>query len=137
MNIKLTLFFDGAFWSALFERLDFNRYEAAKVVFHTEPSDQEVLDYILQRYSALHFSPAITNTERTLVRKINPKRLQRLVHKETAPACIGTKAQQALKLDHEAKKEQHKSLAKFRKDEAADAKFQLRQEKKRKKHKGH
>ncbi|MBU2703936.1 hypothetical protein Ga0466249_005086 [Sporomusaceae bacterium BoRhaA] len=47
MNIKLTLFFDGAFWTALFERSNLEHYEVSKVVFHTEPSNQEVLDYVL------------------------------------------------------------------------------------------
>ncbi|MCC5465410.1 DUF2992 family protein [Pelosinus baikalensis] len=68
---------------------------------------------------------------------MNPKRLQRLVQKEIENAGISTKAQQALKQDQEARKLQRKSLSKFKKDEIAEAKFQLRQKKKKEKQKGH
>ncbi|MCE5285132.1 MAG: YjdF family protein [Pelosinus sp.] len=136
MNIKLTLFFDGAFWSALFERIDVHSYAAAKVVFPTEPSNEEMLAYILSRYNTLRFSPAI-KVDNAHPRKINPKRLQRLVHKETMDAGIGTKAQKALKLEQETKKAQRTSLSKVKKAEAATAKFELRQDKKKEKHKGH
>jgi hypothetical protein len=137
LNIKLTLFFDGAFWAALFERINLDYYEVSKVVFHTEPSNQEILDYVLHHYNSLHFSPAISNADDIHILKISPKRLQRLIRKETTPAGIGTKAQQALKLDQEAGKLQRKSLSKLKKDAVAKAKFQLRQKKKKEKQKGH
>lgn len=137
MNIKLTLFFDGTIWIGFFERSTVEDYSVTRVVFHTEPSNQEVLDYILHHYNDLVFSSAIPNADRTSIPKINPKRLQRLVQKEIETVGIGTKAQQALKLDQEARKLQRKSLSKLKKDEATEAKFQLRQKKKKEKQKGH
>ncbi|MBP2629933.1 MAG: hypothetical protein H6Q70_561 [Firmicutes bacterium] len=70
-------------------------------------------------------------------RKINPKRLQRLVKKEVDNVGIGTKAQQALKLDQEVHKLQRKSLSTMKKREIAEINFQLHQRKKKEKQKGH
>lgn len=137
MNIKLTLFFDGVIWIGFFERSSVENYSIARVVFHTEPSNQEILDYILYHYNELIFSSAIPNTGSTSIPKINPKRLQRLVQKEIETVGIGTKAQQALKLDQENRKLQRKSLSKLKKAEATEARFQLRQKKKKEKQKGH
>lgn len=137
MNIKLTLFFEGAFWIGLFERSDLRNYTVARAIFHTEPSNQEVLEYILYQYNELDFAWPILNDEAFCIRKINPKRLQRLVRKEIDNVGIGTKAQQALKLDQEARKLQRKSSAKLKKHEIAEANFQLQQKKKKEKQKGH
>ena len=137
MNIKLTLFFDGVIWIGFFERSDLENYAISRVVFHTEPSNQEVLDYILHHYTELIFSSSISNTDGISIPRINPKRLQRLVQKEIENVGIGTKAQQALKLDQEARKLQRKSLSKLKKDEVAEAKFQLRQKKQKENQKGH
>ena len=50
---------------------------------------------------------------------------------------IGTKAQQAIKLDYENNKNERKTLSKERHEEEEELKFQKKQEKKRKKKKGH
>ncbi len=56
---KLTVLFDPPFWAGLFEREAGGRYEACKVIFGPEPSDQEVYQYLLDHYQHLEFSPAL------------------------------------------------------------------------------
>ncbi len=99
---KLTVLFDPPFWVGLFEREHGGRYEACRVVFGREPRDFEVYAYVLDRYSRLAFSPALP-AESGQARDPNPKRAQRLARRQTLPAGIGTKAQQALQLQREKK----------------------------------
>jgi hypothetical protein len=68
---------------------------------------------------------------------VNPKRLQRVIKKETSALGIGTKAQQAIKLDYEARKQEIKKASKEKREELKQIKFQMRQEKKKEKKKGH
>lgn len=49
--------------------------------------------------------------------KIGYKRMQRKVKKEQEKGSIGTKAQNALKLQYEERKQDRKNLAKARKEE--------------------
>ena len=67
----------------------------------------------------------------------NPKKLQREIHKQMLDRGTGTKSQQALKLQQEQRKQQRKS--KSREDKLAEEKkmFDLKQKKKKEKHRGH
>ncbi len=49
---------------------------------------------------------------------------------------IGTKSQQALKLQHEENKEMRRSLSKEKREEEEQRKFALRQQKRKEKHRG-
>lgn len=136
MNIKLTVFFDDPFWVGVFERTYDGMLETSRVVFGAEPKDFEVYSFILNSYFSLRFSrPYKAEAEES--RRINPKRLQRLVRKETNGSGIGTKAQQAIKLEQEAKKHENKKLSKEKKEEIERLKFEKRREKNKEKKKGH
>lgn len=63
--------------------------------------------------------------------------MQRKVKKEQEKEIIGTKAQNALKLQYEERKQDRKNLAKNRKEEEKERLFNLKQEKRKAKHKGH
>lgn len=88
-----------------------------------------------KHYYDLQFSPAVE----TIVKKDkkNPKRVLRDVKKQLQNNGIGTKSQQALKLQHELKKEEYKSNSKHKKQMDAEQKFKLKQQKKKAKHRGH
>ena len=138
MNIpvaKLTILFDAPFWIGLYERTENGRYEVAKFTFGAEPKDCEVYVWLLTNWRALRFSPSI-RVAGELERRINPKRMQRLIQQQTAASSVGTKAQQALKLQQEAGKLVRKTNAKEAREAAKERQFQLRQEKQREKHKG-
>lgn len=138
MNVtsKLTIFFEGPFWVGVFERFFEGNYEISKVVFGSEPKDCEVYELILKNFNNIPFSTAIP-METEDHKKINPKRLQRKIKKETENNGIGTKAQNAIKLQMEASKSLRKSNAKVFKEKQKERKFELKQLKKKEKHRGH
>lgn len=135
-SIKLTVFFEGMFWVGIFERIYEGKYEASRVVFGAEPKDYDVYAFILKNYTKLKFSSSILQEE-SPERKINPKRLQREIKKETENKEIGTKAQLAMKLQHEENKTERTKKTKMMKEEEQKERFELRQSKKKEKHKGH
>ena len=83
----------------------------------------------------MKFSPAVD----TVVKepKRNPKRIQREAKKQVQETGIGTKSQQALKLQQEQNKQERKVISREKREEDQLRMFELKQQKKREKHKGH
>ena len=135
MSGKLTVFFEDPFWVGIFERTTDKKLSAAKVTFGAEPKDYEVLEFINRNYYHLQFSPAVE----TIVKdtKKNPKRAQREAKKQTLETGIGTKSQQALKLQQEKNKQERKVRSREQREAENQRLFELKQMKKREKHKGH
>ncbi|EPY2273242.1 YjdF family protein [Clostridium sporogenes] len=134
--IKLIVLFDDPFWIGIFEKQDKDKIQICKVVFGGEPKDYEVYDFILKNYYNLKFSEPIS-IDKKPKKKINPKKMQREIKKTVQEKGIGTKAQQALKLDHENKKTERTIKSKENREKEKKLKFEKRQEKKAKKKKGH
>ena len=134
-NGMLTVYFDEPFWVGVFERTENGRLSAAKVTFGAEPRDREVLDFILKHYYELRFSPAVET--KTKPAADNPKRRQRNARKQMTSSGIGTKSQQALKLMQEQTKTERRQLSKEQREAEKQRQFELRQQKRREKHKGH
>lgn len=133
---KLTVFFEEPFWVGIYEREDNGRYESCKITFGAEPKDYEVYDYLLKNWYKLRFSPSIEAAS-PAEKRMNPKRIQRAVKKQMQGAGIGTKAQQALKLQQEQGKLERKTLNHGQKEAEKERQFELRQEKRKAKHRGH
>jgi len=133
---KLTVVFEDPFWIGVFEREDHRRYEVCKITFGAEPKDYEVYQYFLKNWCQLRFSPPI-EAEGKAEKKINPKRLQRHIHRQIAEIGIGTKAQQALKLQQEQGKLERKERSREQRDAEKERQFELRQGKRKEKHRGH
>ncbi|MHB9922963.1 YjdF family protein [Clostridium botulinum] len=134
--IKLTVLFDEPFWIGIFEKQDQDKIQICRVVFGQEPKDYEVYDFILKNYYNLKFSGPIAIVKKPK-KEINPKRMQRKIKKTVQENGIGTKAQQALKLDYENKKTERKIKSKEDHEKLKKLKFEKRQQKKAKKKKGH
>ena len=83
----------------------------------------------------LEFSPPI-QAEVFIERKLNPKRMQREIQSQLQDKGVGTKAQQALKLQHEQCKLERKTKSREQKEAEKDRQFAIRQEKKKAKHRG-
>lgn len=134
VNGKLTVYFDEPFWVGVFEKIEDGKLSATKVTFGAEPKDYEVYEFILKHYYSLQFSPAVATIAMKTIR--NPKRMQRDIRKQLRDTGIGTKSQQALKLQQEQNKQEHK--VKSREQKLAEAKrmFELKQQKKKEKHRG-
>ncbi len=134
-NGMLTVYFDEPFWVGVFERTENGKLSAAKVTFGAEPREQEVLDFILKHYYELRFSPAVETKTKSAAD--NPKRRQRNARKQLTSSGIGTKSQQALKLMQEQTKAERRQLTKEQREAEKQRQFEIRQQKRREKHKGH
>ena len=132
---SLTILFENPFWIGLYERFDDDKYEVCKITFGAEPKDYEVYDFLLSNWHMLKFSPPV-KTESVIEHKINPKRMQREINSQLENKGIGTKAQQALKLQHEQNKIERKTQSREQKEAEKERQYALRQEKKKAKHRG-
>lgn len=135
MKSSLTILFEDPFWIGLYERIDDGKYEVCKITFGAEPKDYEIYDFLLKNWHKLKFSPPV-KADRGEEYKISPKRMQREINSQLENKGIGTKAQQALKLQHEQTKMERKTRSREQKDAEKERKFALRQEKKKAKHRG-
>ena len=131
----LTVYFEDPFWVGVFERIQDGKLSAVKVTFGAEPKDYEIQEFILKNYYRLQFSPAVAAVVKEARR--NPKKMQRDVNRHLQNTGIGTKSQQALKLQQEQNKQERKTKARCRKQAEAERMFELKQQKKTEKHKGH
>ena len=131
---KLTVFFENPFWVGVFERIENGKLSVAKVTFGAEPKDYEVYEFVLKHYCDLQFSPAVATVVKES--KQNPKRIQRDIKKSLAKNGIGTKSQQALKLQQEQNKQKRKVKSREQKLAETERLFELRQQKKKEKHRG-
>ena len=135
MKSSLTILFENPFWIGLYERIDGDKYEVCKITFGAEPKDYEIYDFLLKNWHKLKFSPPV-KTDKVEEQKINPKRMQRKINSQLENKGIGTKAQQALKLQHEQTKIERKTKSREQKEAEKERQFVLRQEKKKAKHRG-
>ena len=132
---KLTVYFEEPFWIGIFERIEDGKLSVAKVTFGAEPKDYEVQEYVQKYYFSLKFSPAVDAVAKDIKR--NPKRMQREAKKQMQEIGIGTKSQRALKLQQEQNKQERKVRSQEKKEAEKLRMFELKQQKKREKHKGH
>ena len=135
VNGKLTVYFEEPFWIGVFERIEDGKLSVAKVTFGAEPKDYEVQEYIQKHYASLKFSPAVDAVVKDIKR--NPKRMQREARRQMQETGIGTKSQQALKLQQEQNKQERKIRSREKKEAEELRMFEMKQQKKREKHKGH
>ena len=134
---SLTVLFEDPFWIGLFEMIDQQGLRACKVTFGAEPTDKEVMEFIDKNWHRLQFSQEVeapTESERD---KVNPKRQLREAKKQMQSQGIGTKSQQALKLQQEQNKIERKQRSKAEREAEKQRQFDLRQAKKKEKHRGH
>ena len=131
---KLTVFFEEPFWVGVFERVSEGKLSVCKVTFGTEPKDYEVYDFALKNYYRLRFSPAVAAAVKETGH--NPKRVQREVRKQVQNTGIGTKSQQALKLQQEQLKTERRIESREQREAEKQRQFELKQQKRKEKHRG-
>lgn len=132
---SFTVFFEDPFWVGVYERVSGSSLKAGKVTFGAEPTDQEVYQWVLRNSHLLTLSPAVTFQERPSCRA-NPKRLQRDASRLMTSHGVGTKAQQALKLQQEQKKQEHQTRSRENRQLEKERRRQLHLQKKKEKHRG-
>ena len=131
---KLTVYFEDPFWVGIFELIDGGKLSVAKVTFGAEPKDYEIQEFVSKNYYTLKFSPSVDVTVKQDV--VNPKRRQREARKQSQVLGIGTKSQQALQLQREENKLERKVISQEMKEAEKQRQFELKQQKRKKKHRG-
>ncbi|HCU33108.1 MAG TPA: DUF2992 domain-containing protein [Ruminococcaceae bacterium] len=131
---KLTVYFEEPFWVGVFERIQSGKLSVCKVTFGAEPKDYEVWEFVLKNYNQLKFSPSVDVVVKNEV--TNPKRLQREARKQSAAAGIGTKSQQALRLQREENKLERKTASREQREAEKQRQFERKQQKRKEKHRG-
>lgn len=137
ISVELTVLFNDPFWIGIFEVFDNKSYRVCKVTFGAEPRDDEVFDFILRNYYSLKFSNNEKLDKKNVLKKENPKRLQREIKKKVKCKGASTKAQEIIKMQYEMNKADRKKLSKEKKEERERQLYEMKQKKKREKHRGH
>ncbi len=135
VSSTLTVYYDGQFWVGTFERVERGMLSACRIVFGAEPSNEEVLQLICEKWNDLRFTEPIAHEEPPKVAS-NPKRRQREAARTLGQRGPSTKAQLALAEEREAAAENRKADARERRDLGKQQQFELRQQKRKQKHRG-
>ena len=135
MKSSLTVFFEDPFWIHVFERTDEGKLTVCKVTFGAEPRDGDVWEFILQHYDKLLFSTAVETEIRQTAD--NPKRLLRNARKQTERSGVSTKSQEALQLQREERKTERRQLGREQREADIQHRFEMKQQKKKEKRRGH
>ncbi|MGC6176257.1 YjdF family protein [Lacrimispora sp. 38-1] len=134
VSVGFSVFFEEPFWVGVLEREADGKLFVSKVTFGAEPKDYEVNEFLRKNYYRLRFSPAVEAAAK--VNSKNPKRILREVRRQIQNTGISTKSQQALKLQQEEGKLERKLLSREAREEAEKQKFEMKQQKKKEKHRG-
>jgi len=145
MDEVFTVFFDERFWVGVLESRDEGRLVVARHVFGPEPSNPELLDFMLHRfadmrrfsrregggYSGADDSPGAVPREGPR----NPKRAQREARRELVRPP-STKAQAALAAARDEGKAERAVISREERLASEARRFELRSEKRKRKHAG-
>lgn len=134
VSVKLTVFFEEPFWVGIFERISGDKLSACKITFGAEPKDYEIYEFVQKNCYRLRFSPAVEADVKDVGR--NPKRVQREVQKQVKNTGVGTKSQQALKLQQEQLKTERRIMSREQREAEKQRQFELKQQKRKEKHRG-
>lgn len=135
VSSTLTVYHDGQFWVGLAEHVEDGRYGAARIVFGAEPSNEEILRFVVNKWAKLSFfGDEATETSKPAK---NPKRRAREASRALKQPAMGTKAQQALANQRETMKRESIRARSRRRADEAEARFEQRKLKRKQKHRGH
>ena len=135
VSSTLTVYHDGQFWIGFIEHVEDGKLGVARIVFGAEPSDEEVLRFVVNRWERLCYFGDKAPDKPKLAK--NPKRRMRNASKALKQPTVSTKAQQALAEQRAAFKEESAQTRRARREEEKRARFEHRSEKRKQKHRGH
>ena len=135
VSSTLTVYHDGQFWVGMAEHVEDGRYGVARIVFGAEPSDEEILQFVVGKWEKLSFfgdDPVETSKPAK-----NPKRRAREAAKVLKRPAVSTKAQQAFAAQRKAMKRESAQARSQRRADEAETHFEQRKLKRKQKHRGH
>lgn len=138
-TIKVTIVLEKDFFVAIFERADEKGLAVAKQIFGKEPTDPELYEFVKNNFLLLRFTKP--QDFKLNIKRKNFKRRQKEIRLEMNKAksnSIKTSfAQEVLRQEIEKNKKERKIMTKNQKEAIKNEKFIKKQEKKKKKIKGH
>lgn len=135
VSSTLTLYHDGQFWVGIVEHVENGKLGVARIVFGAEPSDEEIFEFVVNRWEKLSFY-GNKEPNKSKVAK-NPKRRMREAAKTLSEPAMSTKAQQALSEQREPMKELSAQHRRLKRQEKKQERFELREAKRKQKRRGH
>lgn len=135
MILKFTVLFEEPFWVGMVERTDEAGYAVARHVVGAEPTEPETYTFVLRQGAALAFSTPLPGEVQA--HKVNFKRQQREARRALNTVGVSSKAHEAMRLELEAHKQVKKEASKAGREAEQARQFQLAQERKKEKHRGH
>ncbi len=135
VTLKFTVLFEEPFWVGFVERTDEAGYAVAHYVFGAEPTEPEVYQFVLRHQGALTFSPP--TAAEAEARELSYKRRQREARAALAASGVASKAHEAMRLQLEQHKAERQELSKAEREADKERQFQLSQQRKKEKHRGH
>jgi hypothetical protein len=135
MVAVFTVFFEDPFWVGILESEDEGRFEVAREVFGAEPSNAELLHFMLYRFADMPRAVSRDGADRRRA-PVNPKRAAREARRE-AGRPVSTKTQAALSAARSEIKSERKASSAEERRELEERRFELRSEKRKRRHAGH
>ncbi len=138
-SIRATIFYDKRYWVGVFERTDVEGYAVARHIFGAEPKDPEVYAFVLNHFHELNFGKL--KELKLEIKRMNPKRVQREVRREMQKIKETTKpstlAHDYMREELEKKKIEKIHQSSAEKQARKDEQFDVKQQKRKEKHRGH
>jgi hypothetical protein len=135
VSSTLTVFHDGQFWMGVVERNESGRLAVSKTLFGAEPSNEEILRFVVEKWQDLDFSEPIADSELPK-EAVNPKRRMREASRAVRRCGVSTKAQQVLSQERESRKAKAKSDNAERRQLLKEQRFEQKKAKRKQKKRG-
>jgi hypothetical protein len=137
---RVSIVYDAPFWIALFESFWEGAYSVAREVIGTsEPTTSEIILFFERLdWQRLHYTVP-TSEEGKRKYKTSFKKQQKLAQKALKSSdykYVYSKAQEELKKQQEQDRKEKKAMERQRREADKERKFEIRQAKKKQKHKG-
>ena len=140
VSAQFTVYFEGPFWVGVLESEEDGRLVVARHVFGAEPSNAELLQFMLYRFHLVKrcrsAATAARRGARAVERLPNPKRAIREARREMSHP-VSSRAQAALSTALAASKAERAVKSRDEERAAARRRFELRSEKRAEKRRGH
>jgi hypothetical protein len=137
---EITIIFEEPFWIALIERYNEKNYSVAKLVIDTsEPQGVHLLDFFSNLDDErLQFTSAVPIEKRNIKTLSFKKQMHKNKHTQASTSKhVYTKAHSMLKEQQSQHKTERKKESQFEKEKFNQVKYELKQQKKKNKHRGH
>lgn len=137
MRAQFTVFFEGPFWVGILESEDECGLVAARHVFGAEPTNAELVRFMLYSYHLMSRTAPISPPTPLADRPVsNPKRAIREARKAMSSGP-SSRSREALSAELEATKSDSRAGRRERSRAEEELRFAQRAEKRRERHRGH